>query len=454
MDNVSYGVFNRHLSVVKAFVAIASFVAAAVVGAADAKYLFATLDEAFKSAGYDPNGQSAATFAVCADLHVGKELNGLEPTLLKELNEMKPAPKFLVIAGDMITNASHSFGNVPNAAQKEKAVTEFQMLKESLKDLSPSIAVKMALGNHDTYPYEKDGALFRSVFTDHPVYGSFTEGGVHFMLLNGGQSGDIDAAQMEWMLKDLAAIPVDQAIVAFVHQPAVGRVVSERGIGLAVKKAFADRTGELWLIGGHGHGNSTSVFQLPKTKLAQVMVTTCNPKVWGDSEHPGYWIYGVDKGHVAVRVFRKLGVGYRVEPPPNSAKAAPIPEPFEKLDGILWKVMVGDGDKPYRVTCKAADVVTWWGYAKELVYRFPLAELKVNPARLAILAELGKKDKKDCSEVSISSDGKSWDPLDLPEPVNSVYLFSLPEKFRSGDLHLRIIGKGEGAVVAGFALCK
>lgn len=417
------------------------------------EYPYKTLDAAFKAAKFDPNGKDSGYFVATADSHTGIGEEGFPSAVINEINAMKPRPRFLVVNGDLITNASHSFGNVPNAKQKEKAIREFKLFKESLRSLK--IPFKLTLGNHDTYPYEKDGELFRKVFTDSKVYDSFDEANVHFILLNGAQSGDIDKKQEKWLNEDIAGVAPDKTIIIFVHQPAIGKIANERGIALTLEKVLKSHKGKIWVIGGHDHRNDIKTFKMKDTKLVQAVITTCNAKTWG-SESPGYWIYCLKNGQVCDRIYRKLGEGFRIDKKPDYSKAKPIPKPFEKLKNRTWTLMVGDGDRKYLVKGKGGDVVTWWAYIKELIYKLPLGEKGENASQLAILGYLGKLGGKDENEVFFSSDGVDWEQIKIEKPQNNAYIFNIPDKLRrSGkELYIRIIGKNHSCIVAGFAFCK
>jgi len=257
----------------------------------------------------------------------------------------------------------------------------------------------------------------------------------------------------------MAGLPKPQIVIAFVHQPSLGSVVNERGIPQAVRLAAARHEGEMWLVCGHSHANRTTAYQLPKTTIVQASITTCNGKIWGGSEKPGYWIYCIGGGRLRGRIYRRLGKGYRIDSPPNRSKARPIPEPFAGINQILWQVMVGHGDREYLVSQKAADVVTWWGYTKELVYGFPLAQISPAPPHLAILANLyqGSPTPAKRAAVFISPDLTGWQEMPLAEPRGGATLFALPPTVLQADkLYVKISGPGYGGgvAVAGFALCR
>jgi Icc-related predicted phosphoesterase len=358
----------------------------------------------------------------------------------------------------MICSASLSFGNRPNAAQKEKALAEFRMLKADLGRLREGVSVYMVPGNHDTYPGEKDAALLRQVFPEAAAYSERELAGVSLFFLNAGSSGDFDEAQREWLRKRTLALPAEREAILFVHQPALGATVSERGVAVGLSEAFADYRGPLWMLSGHHHRNSDAVFALPRTTVVQAAMTTCNLTGWGGPEKPGYWVYCLQDGTVKARIFRRYEKGYRVAPLPNRAKARPITPPFDGVDNVVKTVFVGDGDREYLVSSKAADVVSWWGYLSEVTYRFPASLFERTPTQIGILASLSHthKDVERRGHVFLSGDGETWVEAELASPEKGVYTVPLPDTVRASDaIHVRVTGPGYkgGVSLAGFAFC-
>jgi hypothetical protein len=226
--------------------------------------------------------------------------------------------------------------------------------------IDPRIPVHLALGNHDPYPGEGEPALFHRVFPDLPEYHVVTVQGVPFIFLNGGSCGLLSPAQRAWFREQVRKHHrPGSTLVIVLHQPSLGRVVRERGVPAAVREALADCRGDLWMVSGHEHYNEDRCFRLPHAVITQATITAGNPATWG-KELPGYWVYGFTKGKVAARVFRRLGHGYAVAPPPPRDQAQPIRLPFEDRPGILWKVLVGEGDRPYLVEGKADWCLNYW----------------------------------------------------------------------------------------------
>lgn len=426
------------------------------VRGADTEYPFQALNEAFASLGFSSSAEDAAYFVACTDAHITMGKSEEFPAyIIDDINLMQPPPVFLVVTGDMITDASSSFGQVPGAEQKKKALAEFEILRRDLSRLHEGIPVHFAAGNHDTYPGDVELSLLRTVFPSIPPYHSESLAGVALFFLNGGSSGGFDSAQLHWLNETAAALPRNREVILFVHQPSLGSVVTERGIREGICGVFAQHEGRMWLFAGHHHHNADAVFALPKTTIAQCGMTTCSPNVWGDANRPGYWVYCLRGGQVVGRVFRRNGSGYRVVPLPAREKPASLPIPFAGLN-VSWKLMIGEGDRPFLRHAKAADVVSWWTYIRELVYELPLDGLSAPPAQLAVLASLSH-DQTDLGKrghLFLSPDGKTWEEVELPAPKGGCYLIPLSETQRKGNaLQVKITFDRAGGSLGGFALC-
>jgi hypothetical protein len=424
---------------------------------AQPEYPFQSLSEAMAKAGFDPYADESFTAVFAADLHYGYSESAsaassddgqaqiLQP-VLDEINAMKPAPKFFAVIGDLICKASLHFGQIPDQKQKEEAIAEFRLFRDHLQPLSPGIDVKLALGNHDTYPGEDDPVLFHTVFPEHPEYHSFTIMGIHFVFLNGGSSGYIDQEQREWFRDDILRNhkPGSTLMIAC-HQPSLGSVTSERGIPETMRYVLSDCEGEIWMIAGHCHRNHDECFQLPKTIITQATITSANPVGWG-SENPGYWIYGFSKGKLVVRIFRKLGDGFSIAPAPPVEKARPIILPFEGHDEILWKVMVGEGDRTYLVDAKAEWCINYWHYSKYLIYKFPLSLANGKAKRFALLETPSGKEPR---RYFVSPDAENWEEVTSVHRQGSYTSFPIPQECHNAGV---IVVRIEGCVVSGFAL--
>jgi len=433
-------------------ICLAVLLGSATPRAAEPAYPYRDAQAAAAALKFDPTAPGCAWFVACTDSHIAFPKSPEFPRyIIDDVNAMTPAPALLAITGDMICSASLSFGNRPNAAQKKTAIKEFEALRDSLKRIERGVPVRFAPGNHDTYPGEVDVALLRSVFPTAKPYSADILAGVHLFFLNGGSSGDLDVNQQAWLGAQAANVPPQAQAILFVHQPALGSVVSERGIGAPVAKAFAHHRGPMWMLSGHGHSNRDSVYQLPNTTIVQTMMATCSPHYWGGPQKPGYWIYCLDNGVVKGRIYRRHPHGYRIMPLPDRSRPQAIPTPFAGLNPILRTILVGQGDREYLKTAKAADVVTWWGYIRDLSYAFPKALFQTPPTRLAVLASLAHthKDPKRRGHLFLSADGETWREMPLSPAQNGSYVVPIAADIQAAEaIHVRVTGGGN---LGGFA---
>lgn len=408
--------------------------------------------EAFREAGFDPAAAGSAVFVVCGDVHEPEYSQRFEEQIAA-WNTMRPAPLFLALLGDCGCSVSRSFGHTPDAKGLERARRELAALRGKVAKLDPSIPLKLVVGNHDTLPGEADAAFFRQELPQCRPHEAFEAAGVRFQVWNGGHDGAIDSAQRAWIRRQAESLPREAAAVVLVHQPSLGMTERERGIPEMVSEAFAEHTGTLWLLAGHVHGNSTSVFALPKTKIVQAAHV---------KSIDGYWIYGVRSGQIAARVFADRERGFRAEPMPDLAKPArPVPLPFGGRDDVVWRLLIGEEEaasKSAFVSGKGGDCRTWWFYVDELVYKLPLAEKGRGATRFAVLAALSKHRKTgEPVRVFASADGAAWTETPLLETKASVNLFAVPEQLRGAkELFVKVKSFGYGAdtCVGGFALCQ
>ncbi len=435
--------------------AVGSLGTLAVAGhswAASQVYPHATLAQALAQARFNPGAAGHALFVVAADTHYGTcQPAGLLP-VIEQVNAMRPRPAFFLVNGDLITTASIHFGHRPNAAQRQKAIDEFKLFRRHVERLHPQIPLKLSLGNHDTYPGELKPELFAQVFPEHPPYQAFELAGLPILILNGHSDGFLDSAQTDWLIDRASHLDRDAEAAVFVHQPSLGSVANERGIAPSIQAAFEKHRGPLWAICGHVHRNSREVFALANTTIAQISQVCSAEGIWGGPEKPGYWIYGVAQGRIACRIFRRLGHGYRVAGDISRADPQPISKPFEHARDVLWKILVGEGDRPHLVRAEAADVETFWFYVKQLTYRLPLAACPGAPRRFGVLGHLGTGKEGQPSRVAVSADNESWQDLTLPSKAHQVYEFEIPEALRQADsLYVRIEGEA-GTGIAGYCL--
>ena len=408
----------------------------------------ATLADAMTAAGFDARSSDAFTAIFTADVHYGTgDPEKILPPVFTEVNRMDPLPAFFAVAGDLICKASLRFGDVPSVRQRNEAVEEFRLLKRALTGLDRRVSLKLALGNHDTYPGEANPRLFHSVFPEHPEYHAFSVKGVSFVFLNGGANGAPGYEQRLWFRQWVQKRHrPGGTTVTVIHQPSLGSTVKERGVTQTIRECLDGVTGDLWTIGGHEHRNATDCFRFPKgAVVSQATITKGNPAVWG--EEPGYWVWCFQGGRLAARIFRRVGQGFVVVAAPPIDRAAPLLLPFEGRDGeVLWKVLVGEGDTPFLVEHAAAWCLNYWYDNKHLTYRFPLDLAGPAAKRLCVLAASGGRPELRCL---VGPDLRRLSHVEFAERDGSYGFINIPETCRSaGSVTVRL----EGGVVSGFAL--
>jgi Icc protein len=176
--------------------------------------------------------------------------------VVEAVRALDPAPDFAVLGGDLAS---------PDLLDRERRLTSaeyepsYRLLAEILDGLP--CPAHFLVGNHD------DRTAFHRVLRTKPAtpeaphYYSFDHRGRHFVVLDSqepGQAGGVvDGTQLEWLRRDLGAVP-DRPTIVFVHH-------HPWPLGLKWMDAMALRNGEeltsvlaahphvRWLICGHVH---------------------------------------------------------------------------------------------------------------------------------------------------------------------------------------------------------
>lgn len=152
------------------------------------------------------------TFVVLSDTQLGFSTKDKDLSIDIEsfnkavdyINRTKPA--FVLINGDLI--------NSPYPGKIRD--TETAEFKKILSKIDNSIPVHLVIGNHELDNTPKPEALQWAEKTFGKSYYSFTFGKCHFIVLNSTiivapkKVKTESAAQKEWLLKELAAIPADE----------------------------------------------------------------------------------------------------------------------------------------------------------------------------------------------------------------------------------------------------
>jgi predicted MPP superfamily phosphohydrolase len=163
------------------------------------------------------------TFIHASDTHLSAASLPRMQLLRKLVERTKPA--FVLITGDLVRDALR--------VGEAEARGYYEMLVAELKQFR--VPVWTVPGNHENFGIERDKS---GVTAEHPLYGkqmyrhylgpnyySFTWGGIRFLGVDSidvddmWYYGHVDAAQLEWIKRDLAAAPDTTPVVTFNHIP-------------------------------------------------------------------------------------------------------------------------------------------------------------------------------------------------------------------------------------------
>lgn len=166
---------------------------------------------------------SEFTFIHASDTHLS-EASLHRTQRLKNLADSLQ-PEFVLVTGDLVKDALR----VP---ESEAAPLYEMYIRETKKFTMP---VWSAAGNHEIFGIERQSSLVSKM---NPLYGkkmfhhylgpnyySFNYGGIHFIALDDVDFedlwyyGHVDSVQIEWLKKDLAAVPSAVPVITFAHMP-------------------------------------------------------------------------------------------------------------------------------------------------------------------------------------------------------------------------------------------
>jgi predicted MPP superfamily phosphohydrolase len=267
------------------------------------------------------------TFVHASDTHLSAKSLPRMQRLREKVNALRP--DFVLITGDLVRDALR----VPEA----EARGYYEMfVAERARFETPVFTVP---GNHEIFGIERHQSL---VSTQHPLYGkrmyrhylgpnyySFSWGGVRFVGLDTADVDDlwyyghVDADQLAWLERDLAATPAATPVVTFNHIPLASAVdvlngfeeappapstirVASRTLYRHVvsnTKEVLDRLGEHRLelaLGGHMHVRESLAYAANgRTVRFQQSAAVVGPsEVAGLTMTSGFTVYRVKDGVV------------------------------------------------------------------------------------------------------------------------------------------------------------
>ncbi|MFF2482711.1 metallophosphoesterase family protein [Paenibacillus sp. NPDC058071] len=173
--------------------------------------------------------------------------------LFAELGKLSRKPDFVVISGDLTQDGdTEDYRHLRSVLDEEKSKL--------------GVPVYVALGNHDTRSYFREGYLQEEP-TEESYYYSVTEKGLRLVVLNtqvpGQHGGRLDEEQLEWLRKELAT-PATGGTIIVHHHPVVPTITPLMDSHLLDNPqdlaAAIEGTDVIGLLSGHIHCNNISLF--------------------------------------------------------------------------------------------------------------------------------------------------------------------------------------------------
>lgn len=188
------------------------------------------------------------TFLHASDTHVSEESLPRTRGLIELIRDRRP--DLVLVSGDLIRDALR--------VGESEATRLFELyVRETAASAAPLWNVP---GNHEIFGIERHHSLVssahplfgRKMYRKHlgPDYYSFNRGRIHFIALDSVDisdlwyHGNIDAAQLAWLEKDLSFVPPGTTVVTFNHIPFFSAANSVNGFTDAGVAPSLIRVGE------------------------------------------------------------------------------------------------------------------------------------------------------------------------------------------------------------------
>jgi len=238
----------------------------------------------------------------------------LTEQLVAEVNAMIPAPKFLVVCGDLV----HAF-----PSETKSRLTQDQTFMRAFSKLRPDVPLICVCGNHDVgnQPTPEDIQVYTKQYGDD--YFDFWVAGVQFLVLNsqffkdGSRAGDLPSQQLDWLERRLSAsnelsIKAKHKVI-FQHIPWFLKDIDEPDQYFNVETklrqkmcSYLARAGVSKIFCGHYHRNAGGWYS-PKTGAPsiEVVVTSAVGAQLSQKQSHGYRIVHVSQNEI-LHEYREL----------------------------------------------------------------------------------------------------------------------------------------------------
>ncbi|MFT3869637.1 MAG: metallophosphoesterase [Nibricoccus sp.] len=157
-------------------------------------------------------------FVFFTDIHLQPELHGVEGSekCFRQIAALKPA--FALCGGDLVFDANKV------SAERANSLYDLYSKTEHLLDAP----LHRTIGNHDVFNLAGSGG--KKIYEDRfgATYGSFDQGGYHFVMLDTvfltddhDWEGRVSAEQLIWLAADLARVGPSLPVIITTHIPLV-----------------------------------------------------------------------------------------------------------------------------------------------------------------------------------------------------------------------------------------
>ncbi|QJD85458.1 metallophosphoesterase family protein [Cohnella herbarum] len=173
--------------------------------------------------------------------------------MFAEIGNLSQKPAFVIISGDLTQD-----GDVEDYKYLRQIIAEEQAALD--------VPVHVALGNHDSRPFFREGYLGDEP-SEESYYYTFMEQGLRVAVLNtqipGEHAGRLDEEQLAWLAQELT-VPAPAGTIVVLHHPVVPTPSALMDSHLLANpndlaEAIAD-TDVIGLLSGHIHFNSIGLF--------------------------------------------------------------------------------------------------------------------------------------------------------------------------------------------------
>lgn len=387
---------------------------------------------------FDSHAPSNSVVVLLGDPHMNVDPRGepspewttnLNADLVRIVNAMDPAPARVLVAGDLTSSLAGVPGTVPRGDWNLRNATNemgyWRLAIQAFTNVAET-NILWVPGNHDQGALETNAELC-CVLLQRPPHDVFDLGGVHWLMMNGGNYAHPSEPEEAWVRRQIAATSPTQTLAIVVHQPPFNGTASERTLGLFLRDCLRDWPSRWYLFSGHAHCPNLEAVNVGLSNVASYVTGAASTNVFnGQTWKAGCRIICLSNGIAGTIYYHYQSRSFQVEPPPDWEHPRAYAGPFETVEGLLWRRLKVRAQAPEVVDVKARDSVEWYAYTTFLELTLRLAAHS-NQATHFLLLGTGVDP---AALVDFSADGTNWIPGTLTGQSNLVYSYAIPSDLR------------------------